>query len=93
MLDFRYPDSNIYIYTVETGELKTILDRAFNQFNVKVPLEKVSLVRLSFPNLIDPATYPYFTLLMQSLGSMVLGLEAFMKLNPGNYLCVLCCNS
>ncbi|XP_072945332.1 GDP-Man:Man(3)GlcNAc(2)-PP-Dol alpha-1,2-mannosyltransferase [Epargyreus clarus] len=82
----KYPDSNIYIYTVETLELKTILDKAYNQFNVKVPAEKLNLVRLSFPNLIDPQTYPYFTLLLQSLGSMVMGLEAFMKLNPDVYI-------
>ncbi|CAD0203654.1 unnamed protein product [Chrysodeixis includens] len=82
----RYPDSNIFIYTVETAEPQTILDRVQNQFNVKVDPKKVTFLRLSMGRAIDPASYPYFTLLLQSLGSMALGLEAFMKLNPDVYI-------
>lgn len=79
----RYPSATIYIYTVETAESKTILDKAQNQFNVKVEPEKLNFVRLSAQKLIEANTYSYFTLLMQSLGSMVLGMEALLKLNPG----------
>ncbi|KAL0879797.1 hypothetical protein ABMA27_003508 [Loxostege sticticalis] len=82
----RYPDTNIYIYTVETAELQTILDKAQNQFNVKVDPAKINLVRLTLQRVIEAKTYPYFTLIMQSLGSMVLGMEAFMKLNPDVYI-------
>ncbi|KAI8440717.1 hypothetical protein MSG28_009060 [Choristoneura fumiferana] len=32
------------------------------------------------------SSYPYFTLLLQSLGSMVLGMEAFMKFNPDVFI-------
>lgn len=82
----RYPDSNIHIYTVETAEPQTIIDRAQNQFNVKVDRTKINFVRLSMRRVIEAQSYPYFTLLLQSLGSMVLGLEAFMKLNPDVFI-------
>ncbi|XP_013199321.1 GDP-Man:Man(3)GlcNAc(2)-PP-Dol alpha-1,2-mannosyltransferase [Amyelois transitella] len=82
----RYPDTNIYIYTVETAEPKSILDKVQNQFNVKVEPTKINFVRLSMQRLIEAKTYPYFTLLLQSLGSMILGMEAFMKLNPDVYI-------
>ncbi|PZC73739.1 hypothetical protein B5X24_HaOG208923 [Helicoverpa armigera] len=82
----RYPDSNIHIYTVETAEPQTIIDRAQNQFNVKVDKTKINFIRLSMRRAIEAKTYPYFTLLLQSLGSMILGLEAFMKLNPDIYI-------
>lgn len=79
---------------METAELQTILDKAQNQFNVKVDPAKINLVRLTLQRVIEAKTYPYFTLIMQSLGSMVLGMEAFMKLNPGkivffffNFIC------
>ncbi|CAK1588873.1 unnamed protein product [Parnassius mnemosyne] len=82
----RYPNSSIYIYTVETAEPKTILDKAQNQFNVRVDPEKINFVRLSMQKVIEAKSYPYFTLLMQSLGSLVLGMEAFMKLNPDIFI-------
>ncbi|CAB3237604.1 unnamed protein product [Arctia plantaginis] len=82
----RYPDTNIFIYTVDTAEAQTILDRAQNQFNVKVEPGKINFVRLSLKRAIEAESYPYFTLLLQSLGSMALGMEAFMKLNPDVYI-------
>ncbi|XP_026316386.1 GDP-Man:Man(3)GlcNAc(2)-PP-Dol alpha-1,2-mannosyltransferase [Hyposmocoma kahamanoa] len=82
----RYPDINIYIYTVEIAEPQTILDKAQNQFNVKVEPSRVNFVRLSLCKTIEAKSYPYFTLLMQSLGSMVLGMEALLKLNPDIFI-------
>lgn len=83
--DFRYPDTNIYIYTVETAEPQAILDKVHNQFNVDVDREKINFIRLTMRRAIEAKSYPYFTLLLQSLGSMVLAMEAFMKLNPGEF--------
>ncbi|KAL4715406.1 hypothetical protein ACJJTC_015177 [Scirpophaga incertulas] len=82
----RYPDTTIYIYTVETAEPQTILDKAQNQFNVKVDPKKLHFIRLVMSKAIEAKTYPYFTLIMQSLGSMVLGLEALTKFNPDIYI-------
>ncbi|XP_041969048.1 GDP-Man:Man(3)GlcNAc(2)-PP-Dol alpha-1,2-mannosyltransferase isoform X2 [Aricia agestis] len=82
----RYPDIHIYVYTVETAEAKTIIDKVQNQFNVKLDVDKINFIRLSMKNAIDPASYPYLTLLMQSLGSIGLGMEAFMKFNPDIYI-------
>ncbi|CAH0718881.1 unnamed protein product, partial [Brenthis ino] len=87
----RYPDSNIYIYTVETAEPITILNKVQNQFNVIVDHEKVNFVRLTMGKTIEAETYPYFTLLLQSLGSMVLGMEAFLKFNPDIYIDTMGC--
>ena len=73
---------------METAEPLTILNKVQNQFNVKVDHEKINFVRLTMQKAIESETYPYFTLLLQSLGTMVLGMEAFMKFNPGN-LCFI----
>ncbi|KAM3956342.1 ALG11 alpha-1,2-mannosyltransferase [Aphomia sociella] len=82
----KYPNSNIHIYTVETAESKKIVDNAQNQFNVRLNSANINFVRLSTQRAIDPKMYPYFTLLLQSLGSMIMGMEAFMKLNPDIYI-------
>lgn len=87
----RYSDSHIYIYTVETAEPITILNKVQNQFNVKVDHEKINFVRLTTQKAIEAETYPYFTLLLQSLGTMVLGMEAFMKFNPDIYMDTMGC--
>lgn len=87
----RYPDSHIYIYTVETAEPTTIINKVQNQFNVKVEPERINFVRLSLKKTIEAETYPYFTLLLQSIGSMVLGMEAFIKLNPDIYIDTMGC--
>lgn len=87
----RYPDSNIFIYTVETEEPQKILDKAQNHFNVKLDLKKITFVHLTLKILIEAKTYPYFTLVLQSLGSMVLGMEAFLKLNPDVYIDTMGC--
>ncbi|XP_068623027.1 GDP-Man:Man(3)GlcNAc(2)-PP-Dol alpha-1,2-mannosyltransferase [Battus philenor] len=82
----RYPNATIYIYTVETASPKAILDKVQNQYNIKVDAEKLEFIRLSMSWLIEAKSYPYCTLLMQSLGSMVMGMEALMKLNPDIYI-------
>ncbi|XP_039748123.1 GDP-Man:Man(3)GlcNAc(2)-PP-Dol alpha-1,2-mannosyltransferase isoform X2 [Pararge aegeria] len=87
----RYPDSHIYIYTVETAEPKAILNKVQNHFNVKLEPERINFVRLSLQKVIEPQTYPYFTLLLQSLGTMILGMEAFMKFNPDIYIDTMGC--
>ncbi|KAJ2941101.1 hypothetical protein O0L34_g10332 [Tuta absoluta] len=82
----RYPDTNIYIYTIETAAPQTILDKAQNQFNVKVAPERINFIRLSLQWTIEAKSYPYFTLILQSVGSMLLGMEALLKLNPDIYI-------
>ncbi|XP_073954354.1 ALG11 alpha-1,2-mannosyltransferase isoform X2 [Choristoneura fumiferana] len=82
----RYPDTNIYIYTVDTAEPQAIIDKVHNHFNVTVDVNKVNFVRLVSKKTIEASSYPYFTLLLQSLGSMVLGMEAFMKFNPDVFI-------
>ncbi|KAJ0172489.1 hypothetical protein K1T71_011628 [Dendrolimus kikuchii] len=87
----RYPDTNIFIYTLETAEPNAILDKAHNTFNVSVEPSKITFIRLTMKRAIEAKSYPYFTLLLQSLGSMLLGMEAFMKLNPDVYIDTMGC--
>ncbi|XP_052749644.1 GDP-Man:Man(3)GlcNAc(2)-PP-Dol alpha-1,2-mannosyltransferase [Galleria mellonella] len=82
----RYPNTNINIYTVEMAEPKTILDKVQNQFNVQLHSANINFIRLSTQRVIEAKMYPYFTLLLQNLGSMIMGMEAFMKLNPDIYI-------
>ncbi|MCO5546776.1 hypothetical protein L7F22_000212 [Adiantum nelumboides] len=42
----------------------------------------MQVVRLQKRHWVEPKSYPYFTLLGQSMGSMVLGMEALMKFTP-----------
>lgn len=48
--------------------------------------DNVEILYLHRGTWIEPQTYPYFTLLGQSFGSVVLGMEALWKLPPGNLI-------
>lgn len=80
----RYPTTKIYIYTGDTGATpEEIIKKAKSTFNVSVDIDRVNFIYLNFRGLVEGSKYPYFTLILQSLGSMVLGFEAILKLNPG----------
>ena len=74
----------VYTGDVEaTGE--EILAKARQRFNFTLP-RPVEFVFLKQRNWVEADTYPYFTLLGQSLGSMFLGWEAMMNFVPDIYL-------
>lgn len=81
----RYNDKiKITIYTGDTDtEPKKILQKARNTFNVAVDEENVDFVFLTKRKWVQADPYPHFTLLGQSLGSLVLGMEALLKFQPG----------
>lgn len=62
-----------------------ILTRAKNNFNISIDPTRVAFVFLNYRKWVEAEKYPYFTLLGQSLGSMLLGLEALLK-HPPNIL-------
>ena len=74
--------------TIYTGDTDTtadkILDRAQNTFNVIVARKNLNFTFLSLRKWLEAECYPYFTLLGQSFGSIVLGLEVAFKHQPGN---------
>ncbi|XP_070553749.1 GDP-Man:Man(3)GlcNAc(2)-PP-Dol alpha-1,2-mannosyltransferase-like isoform X2 [Ptychodera flava] len=85
-LQSRYKNIKCVVYTGDqnvTGP--EIIQKARNRFNivVKRPVEFVFLKRRSW---VEASTWPYFTLLGQSLGSLFLGWEAMMKYVPDIYI-------
>jgi alpha-1,2-mannosyltransferase len=80
---FRYTHVKIVVYT---GDLdaspKEILKRAEQRFNIKL-IAPVQFVYLRRRRWVEADMYPYFTLLGQSLGSIVLGAEALAAFVPG----------
>lgn len=83
----KYENVKIIIYTGDTdASPNTIFNRAKNIFNVAVDEENTSFVYLKKRHWVEAKMYPYFTLLGQSIGSMILGLEALLKYQPDIYL-------
>ena len=62
-----------------------MIDRASNKFGVELP-SKVKVVEVKSTALLDPSLYPRFTLLLQSLSSIIPGVEALFKLTPQVYI-------
>lgn len=84
-LQERYPDAEYYIYTVNIEATpQEILAKVDKVLNVKIE-NSVKFIYLNRKKWIEAQTYPYFTLLGQSLGSVYLGLEALSQLNPGTF--------
>lgn len=74
------------VYTGDTdATADEIITRARQRFNVVIP-EKVEFVYLKNRVWVEAVKYPYFTLLGQSIGSVVLGLEALMAFVPDIYI-------
>lgn len=65
---------------------RDILKKAQNRFNVKVSESDVQFVFLRCRGWVVAERYPYFTMLGQSLGSMVLGMEAAIKYPPDVFI-------
>lgn len=63
-----------------------ILKRAKNNFNINIDPKRVIFIYLKYRKWIEAEKYPYFTLLGQSLGSMLLGLEALLKFPPDVFI-------
>lgn len=62
-----------------------MIDRALNKFGVELT-SKIKVVQLKRTSALDPSKYPRFTLLLQSLSSVVVGFEALYKLIPRVYV-------
>lgn len=75
------------MYTGDTDATpRDILKKAQNRFNVKVSESDVKFVVLHRRGWVVAERYPYFTMLGQSLGSMVLGMDAAFKYPPDVYI-------
>lgn len=78
------PNNVCAIYTglepnVTTGD---IFEKAERRFGLKVDRERVVFIFVSQRRLVDPASWPGFTLLGQAIGSMIVAYEALTHLVP-----------
>jgi len=85
----QWPSYDVVIYTgppTVAGECgDDFIRRAKSRFNLEIE-GKVEFVFLSQRMWVEASRWPRFTLLGQSLGSVVLGLEALLQLNPEYYI-------
>ncbi|XP_045725334.1 GDP-Man:Man(3)GlcNAc(2)-PP-Dol alpha-1,2-mannosyltransferase isoform X1 [Mirounga angustirostris] len=85
-LQKKYPEA---VYVVYTGDVNVsgqqILEGAFRRFNIRLT-HPVKFVFLRKRYLVEDSLYPHFTLLGQSLGSILLGWEALMQCVPDVYI-------
>jgi alpha-1,2-mannosyltransferase len=83
----RYPDALCVVYTGDHDANKEqILNNVRNRFNIHLNAAKVSFLYLSTREFVLANKYPHFTLLGQSLGSLVLGWDAFNLLVPDIFI-------
>ncbi|TDZ31162.1 GDP-Man:Man(3)GlcNAc(2)-PP-Dol alpha-1,2-mannosyltransferase [Colletotrichum spinosum] len=79
----RYPKALCVVYTGDHDVNKqAILARVKTRFNIDLHPPTVNFLYLSTRHLVLASTWPHFTLLGQSLGSLVLAWDAFQLLVP-----------
>ncbi|KAJ4002702.1 asparagine-linked glycosylation protein [Fusarium irregulare] len=79
----RWPKAKCVVYTGDHDVTKdAILSRVKTRFNIELHAPTITFLYLSKRDWVLPSTWPYFTLLGQSLGSLVLAWDAFSLLVP-----------
>lgn len=76
-----YPHVKCVVYTGDNISDEAFHERTRSTFGIILP-RSVEFVRLSRRSWVEAERYPYFTMLGQSFGSMILALEALWKYNP-----------
>ena len=83
----RYPAVKIVVYTGDTEAAPDmILAKARDRFNMNISDRNLSFVYLHKRRFVEAQYYPHFTMLGQSLGSLVLGVEALLSFVPSIYI-------
>jgi len=89
LLCCRYKHVRCVIYTGDVdANREEILERARQRFNIHLPRDGPDDVHFAFLHRrmwVEASCYPFFTLLGQSLGSLVLGWEALLACIPDIY--------
>ncbi|KAK9874479.1 hypothetical protein WA026_002827 [Henosepilachna vigintioctopunctata] len=82
LLQKRYPKAEFYIYTGDIHVTPVeILQNVKKTMNIDIE-DTIKFVYLTKRAWIEAVKYPYFTLLGQAFGSMILGFEALKKCTP-----------
>jgi len=85
----RYPNFRYVVYTGDTDvSSETILSNVASRFNINLASDSVEFIFLKQRDWVEAHHYPHLTLLLQSLGSLVLGLEALKNFVPGRTLTI-----
>ncbi|KAL7623706.1 asparagine-linked glycosylation protein [Parahypoxylon ruwenzoriense] len=79
----RWPNAKIVVYTGDHEVSKeNMLSRVKNTFSIDINPPTIHFLYLSTRYWVLPSTWPHMTLLGQSLGSLVMGWDAFSLLVP-----------
>ncbi|KAL1584517.1 hypothetical protein WHR41_07061 [Cladosporium halotolerans] len=79
----RYPNALCVVYTGDHDASKEqIITNVRNRFNIHLNAARVCFLYLSTREYVLPSKWPHFTLLGQSLGSILLAWDAFTLLAP-----------
>ncbi|GFQ69789.1 GDP-Man:Man(3)GlcNAc(2)-PP-Dol alpha-1,2-mannosyltransferase [Trichonephila clavata] len=81
----QYKDVHCVVYSGDSVPAADILNNVELRFNIKL-LRKIDIIYLKSRFLVEAKYYPFFTLLMQSLGSIIVGLEALLNYVPDIYI-------
>ncbi|KAI5840801.1 hypothetical protein DFP73DRAFT_557907 [Morchella snyderi] len=83
----KYPNAMCVVYTGDhDADKATILSRVENRFDIHLEPTRVLFLYLTTRHWIAASTWPHFTLLGQSLGSLVLAWDAFTLLVPDIFI-------
>ncbi|KAL4900536.1 hypothetical protein BDW74DRAFT_161600 [Aspergillus multicolor] len=83
----RWPKAVCAIYTGDVEVTKAaMLERVQTRFNIKLHAPTVELLYLTTRKYVQSSMYPYMTLLGQSLGSLIVGYDAFTLLVPDIFI-------
>lgn len=86
-LQDRYPDCTCLIYTGDCEATpEDIIKNASERLNIELDPERTRFIYLRLRFITMATYYPLFTLLGQSLGSVILGIEALVKCVPDIYM-------
>ena len=83
----RWPKAICVVYTGDHDAAKsTILERVWQRFNIHLHPPKVIFLYLQTRHWVLSSTWPHFTLLGQSLGSLIMAYDAFSLLVPDIFI-------
>ncbi|KAI7902045.1 uncharacterized protein BX663DRAFT_511548 [Cokeromyces recurvatus] len=79
----KYPHVVCVVYTGDLEATKEqIIQKVKNNFNIELDPHRLTFIYLTKRYLVEDSRYPRFTLILQSLASIIIGYEAISKLVP-----------
>ena len=83
----RWPNAVCAVYTGDHDATKsTILERVENRFNIRLHPPTVVFLYLRTRSWVLSSTWPHFTLLGQSIGSLIMAYDAFSLIVPDIFI-------